>query len=222
MSEPSADILVVCPHCSTRLRVSGGYEGGSVTCPRCERSIAPAPLIASGSSSGEYATSTLLDLEGAEYVAVACPECATGLRVRAKYVGRHVRCGNCRAKFLVDPPGPSVLDAPTTAPYARGGELRPDQAAPTPDPDDPWQGRAEVMKLLDELAALQGRNARLQAEVEHLERERDVALREVARLRSQPVRTGSPAARRFAPAFDDGEPTVPFTFLDETARTSAR
>ncbi|WP_165246587.1 bZIP transcription factor [Paludisphaera soli] len=195
--------LAVCPHCAARLRLSAEPGDGPTTCARCRRTFrSPSATTASGSSSGEYATADPPPPDGA-HVEVACPDCGAGLRVREKYVGRHVRCGGCRAKFLVQ-------TGPTSAPVASPPGLAQPPAA-TPDPDDPWQGRAEVLRLLDEVATLRAENAGLRARVERLERERDAAGREAARARS--------TSGRYAPR-DDDDDAVTFRFLDEAARAS--
>lgn len=147
----------------------------------------------SGSGSGEHPVG-FADVSGPPgRVGTTCPHCRAGLRVEARYLGRHVRCGGCRGKFRVEPS--RVVDvrdapAPTVA----------DPFATTPDPDDPWQGRIEVMRLLDEIAALKTRNASLAAEVERLRTGRDVAPRQ--------------AAEPSAIAFDRGE-AAPFTFHND-------
>jgi DNA-directed RNA polymerase subunit RPC12/RpoP len=192
------DSLAVCPQCAARLGVDAEPGEGPATCARC-RPTSPAPAraaTASGSSSGEYETARP-DGDGA-HVEVACPDCGAALRVREKYVGRHVRCGGCRSKFLVRADASSTLAAPPAA---------------TPDPDDPWQGRAEVLRLLDEVSTLRAENDDLRAQVERLDRERETAARELARLQAQAARAG------YTPRDDDVD-AVTFRFLDEAARTS--
>lgn len=201
MSDDPGGHLAACPHCSARLRIRPEYAGRLLACPRCGRAVGPAPLVGSGSTSGEFPAGAFPAPEPPGHVETACPDCGTPLRVRAKYLGRHVRCGGCNGKFRVDPARASVLEGPT--PVEAGPA-----PAPTPDPDDPWQGRAEVMRLLDEVAELKARNAALAADVERLERERDAALRELAGRR-----TGS---GRLAISYDHGE-AAPFTYLKDTA-----
>ncbi|OJW12372.1 MAG: hypothetical protein BGO49_21200 [Planctomycetales bacterium 71-10] len=195
--------LAACPHCSARLRILPEHVGQLIGCPRCGRAIGPAPLVGSGSSSGEFPAGALPAPEAPGHVETTCPDCGAGLRVRARYLGRHVRCGGCNGKFRVESATASALDAP--APPADHGP------APTPDPDDPGQGRAEVMRLLDEIAELKAVNARLVAEAERLERERDAALRDLARLRQDRGRPAIP--------FDHGE-AAPFPYLKDAAGAS--
>jgi hypothetical protein len=162
-------------------------------------------LIGSVSGSGEIPAGSETASEPAAHLETSCPSCGAGLRVRARYLGRHVRCGRCRGKFLVEPSRASVLDAPTT-PIDHG-----DGPAPTPDPDDPWQGRVEVMRLLDEIASLKGINARLAAEVERLGRERDAARDEFARPRRDSERAAIP--------FDHGG-LAPWLYVGDTSGAS--
>ncbi|AMV35832.1 FtsB family cell division protein [Planctomyces sp. SH-PL62] len=211
MNEPPPDSQAVCPFCSTPLRKDPESAAGITACGRCgwtnrPASSSPPPTTASGSGSGVYAMVGPFRPEGAGHVEVSCPECGAGLRVRDKYVGRHVRCGGCRAKFLVEP---ATLDLAA--------------AATTPDPDDPWQGRAEVLRLLDEVAALRDRNQRLQDEVARLERERDAATRELGRIRSEAESARARSGReRFRPDPDDADeddPAATFTFLNGVVRS---
>ncbi|WP_337172949.1 hypothetical protein [Paludisphaera sp.] len=161
-----------CPHCSARVRVRPEHVGRPAGCPLCGGAIDTTSLIGSGSGSGEVPAGAAAGAEPGGHVETTCPDCGAGLRVRARYLGRHVRCGVCRFKFRVEPSRASVLDAPADPTV----DDRQDPAlAPTPDPDDPWRGRVEVMRLLGEIAGLKRLNARLASEVERLERERDAA-----------------------------------------------
>ncbi len=202
------ETLPDCPSCATPLRRVTEPDAGPVTCPRCRRTFrSPSPTEDSGSGSGEYATAGPLHIEGG-HVEVACPDCGAALRVREKYVGRHVRCGGCHAKFLVQFKPASALDGP---PADQAGS--PD---PTPDPDDPWQGRAEVLRLLGQVSTLRAENDGLRAQAERLEGERDAARREIARLQAEAARARS-NGDRYAPRGDD---VVTYRFPDEAARAS--
>jgi Zn-finger nucleic acid-binding protein len=194
--------LAVCPECAAHLRVDAEPGQGPATCARCRPTPPPpAATTASGSSSGEYETARP-DGDGT-HVVVACPDCGAALRVRERYIGRHVRCGGCRGKFLVRSGASSALDAPPPS-------LASAHAA-TPDPDDPVQGRAEVLRLLVEVSTLRAENDGLRAQVDRLERERETAARELARLQPQAARV------RYAPRDDEA---VTIRFLDEAARAS--
>ena len=160
-----------------------------------DRHVASLLESGSGSGSGEHPIGADAVSGPAGRIQMVCPHCRAGLRVEARYLGRRVRCGGCRGKFRVEPSQVvDVLDAP--APTVDH------PLASTPDPDDPWQGRIEVMRLLDEIAALKARDARLAAEVKRLERELDAAPRQVP----EPPTV----------AFDHVE-AAPFTFHNDVA-----
>ncbi len=201
MSEDPDERPAACPHCSARFRVRRDQVGRPLGCPHCGRAIGPAPLFGSGSGSGEVPAGVLAIPDPHGHVETTCPDCGAALRVRSRYLGRHVRCGGCGGKFRVEPARAVSIAPPTAAGLALA-------LAPTPDPDDPWQGRAEVMRLLDELAELKARNTALAAEVERLGRERDAALRELKRLSAGPGRLAIPFDR------DDA---APFPYLKDAA-----
>ena len=199
MNEPLVHFLAVCPHCAATLRVQPEYAGELVACRHCNGAFRPSPATFPGSSSGEHhAAGPDPAAPGGEgHVAVACPECGVGLRVREKYVGGRIRCGHCKAKLMV-----------------------PAEAAPasrvTPDPDDPRQGRVEVLRLLGQVAALRARNreqeariAELESRVAELERRREADALEIARLRAE-AEADSPFERAYAAGLafieDDARP----------------
>lgn len=158
MNDKPSLFIAVCPNCLLSLRVNYEYSGRLVRCRHCDEAFRPfSPDFGAASGSAEYAVGPIVQPKDRPDLIVTCPSCATTLSVRARYAGRHVRCGACRYKFRVeadaairenpdDPGGSRVID-PADGPDAR-----------TPDPDfEP----GEVARLIQEVAALRKRNERL-------------------------------------------------------------
>ncbi len=212
MNGTPAHFLAVCPSCLMELRVNHEYSGRRVACRHCGEAFRPYSLdFPSEASSDDYSTGPVDSAVESPRLEVTCPGCSTSLSIRASYVGRHVRCDQCKHKFLVN-------DA---ADDAEGW------SAPTPDPDDPHQGRVEVLRLMEEVASLHERNARLeqdvdrlQTRIDHLEAERRAAHSEIAALKNQ--NQGARNRRTTRHRFDGLDPTAPntaFAFLDDLTPT---
>jgi uncharacterized protein YbaR (Trm112 family) len=165
MNETPSHFIAVCPSCLAGLKVNYEYSGKLVRCRFCDEAFRPfSPDFGEAGGSAEYAVGPVSAPEDESELIVACPSCTTTLSVRSRYAGKHVRCGACRCKFLVDPESavPAGVDPPDPA--------EPDDR--TPDPD---VRRSELARLAEEVAALrervellQGRNDELRREVEDL------------------------------------------------------
>ena len=115
MNDNPAHFIAVCPSCLTGLRVNYEYSGRMVRCRHCDEAFRPlSPDFGSASGSAEYAVGPVGVPDEQSDLVVSCPECATTLSVRARYAGRHVRCGGCQHKFRVDPDATAPANSPST------------------------------------------------------------------------------------------------------------
>jgi len=170
MSETPSHFIAVCPSCLAGLKVNYEYSGKLVRCRFCDEAFRPfSPDFGEAAGSAEYAVGPVAAPEDESELTVTCPNCTTTLSVRTRYAGKHVRCGACRCKFLVD--AESAISASAAAPLVDPDE--PDDR--TPDPD---VRRSELARLAEEVAALRER-------VELLQGRNDELRREVAGLRVQ-------------------------------------
>lgn len=164
MNDTHEHFIAVCPSCLAGLRVNYEYSGKMVRCRHCDEAFRPfSPDFGSASGSAEYAVGPVGAPEEQPDLVVSCPQCATTLSVRARYAGRHVRCGGCQHKFRVEPAA-----APNNPP---GHDIEPDGSSDseerTPDPD---AKRSELARLIEEVAALRDRNDLLLRRYDDLKR----------------------------------------------------
>ena len=176
MNDTPAHFIAVCPSCLTGLRVNYEYSGRMVRCRHCDEAFRPfSPDFGSASGSAEYAVGPVGAPEEQPDLVVSCPECATTLSVRARYAGRHVRCGGCQHKFRV-PPGAAPANSPGRLiddPGSADAEER------TPDPD---AKRSDLARLIEEVAALRDCNALLVRRYDELKRQVDELNAQVQQL----------------------------------------
>ncbi|MDR3623410.1 MAG: hypothetical protein P4L85_29020 [Paludisphaera borealis] len=232
MNDTPAHFIAVCPSCLIGLKVNYEYSGRMVRCRHCDEAFRPfSPDFGTVSGSAEYAVGPVAPADDESELIVSCPSCATTLSVRARYEGRHVRCGACRHKFRVvaDSSAPAT---PTTPPIADSDPV--DHDGPTPDPD---VTRSELAHLNQEVATLRewndlllGRHDELKREVESLraqvqrvEADREAAESQIAELTDRVDRN----ARRLGPVglapledHDGRRATVPF--VQERSAASGR
>jgi hypothetical protein len=168
MNDTPAHFIAVCPSCLTGLRVNYEYSGRMVRCRHCDEAFRPfSPDFGSASGSSEYAVGPVEAPEGPPDLVVSCPKCATTLSVRARYAGRHVRCGGCQHKFRVDREARAADDS---AARLADDPASADAEGRTPDPE---AKRSELSRLIEEVAALRDHNTLLLRRYDDLKRQVD-------------------------------------------------
>jgi DNA-directed RNA polymerase subunit M/transcription elongation factor TFIIS len=162
MNDTPAHFIAVCPSCLMRLRVEYEFSGRLVRCRHCDEAFRPfSPDFGPDSESAEYAVGPLPTPERRPDLILPCPSCKTTLSVRARYSGRHVRCGACQHKFRADPD-----EANPASPHADSASAERDER--TPDPD---VSPSDFALLTDEIASLRKRNDLLLRRYDELRRE---------------------------------------------------
>lgn len=211
MNDTPAHFIAVCPSCLIGLKVNYEYSGRMVRCRHCDEAFRPfSPDFGSASGSAEYAVGPITAPEDRPDLVVSCPNCATTLSVRARYAGRHVRCGACRHKFRVDADA-KVRSTPTDHDDPLLDDSDPvDHDERTPDPD---VTRSDLVRLAEEVAELRERNdlllgrqdelkrevEGLKAQVQQLEADREAAEGRIADLADHVGRNGRRATVPFLP-----------------------
>ncbi len=231
MNDNPAHFIAVCPSCLTGLRVNYEYSGRMVRCRHCDEAFRPlSPDFGSASGSAEYAVGPVGVPDEQSDLVVSCPECATTLSVRARYAGRHVRCGGCQHKFRVDPDATAPANSPDRLiddPRSSEPEAR------TPDPD---AKRSEISRLIEEVATLHDQNALLirryddlkrqvddlNAQVQRLETDRERAEARIADLIERVDRDASFFGTVGTAPLDDDDRRATFPFRSERSASTGR
>ena len=105
MSDFQTHFLVVCPSCSSTLRIKRKSAGKEIQCKACNHAFVAIDAGNLTTPDSGFVTAPLPQpVEPDERIVATCPNCQALLRVRRAYIGNYVRCKQCEHKFLVMAP----------------------------------------------------------------------------------------------------------------------